>query len=333
MAKVKFGIIGCGKIVDCNHIPEILSLGEDAEITAMYDKKPGVAKAMADKHKLSPKICKSMEELLASDVDSVVIATPNCFHYPQTIECLKAGKHVLVEKPMASSVADADKMIDAARKAGRVLHVNQSLRFVPLYAEIKKLIDAGEVGAPLHIRCLRASNASPDVAWSPGATWFVKKRYEGSLVTDIAVHMADVMQWYFGPVKEIRALTRNRDHEVPDNVAAIFDFANGATGSLELSWTFPFGCGALEIYGEKGAIRMVPDGSAVEIFDKENKVVKTVKGADLAPIPNSHAAFVTAVESNLDSWMVGREALALCIAINESNACGEAVKPKNRRKK
>ena len=333
MAKVKFGIIGCGKIADCNHVPEILSLGDKAEIVAMYDKKPGKAKELADKHNLSPKICRSMAEILATDVDAVVIATPNCFHMPQTLEALKAGKHVLVEKPMASSVADADKMIDTAKKCGKVLHVNQSLRFAPLYVEIKKMIDNGEIGAPMHARCLRASANSPDIAWSPGATWFVKKRYEGSLVGDIAIHMADVLQWYFGPVKQISAVTRCREHEVVDNVAAVFDFANGATASLELSWTFPISTGALELYGDKGVIRMSSDGAGIELLNTEGKVVKTVKGADLPAIPNSHAAFVTAIEQGLDSWMVGRSALALCMAINESNQTGMPAKPKNRRKK
>ncbi len=333
MAKVKFGIVGCGKIVDCNHIPEILSLDGEAEITAMYDRKPGVAAAMAAKHGLNPRICKSLAELLASDIDSVIIATPNSFHLPQTLECLKAGKHVLVEKPMASTIADADKMINTARKAGLVLHVNQSLRFSSLYSEIKRLIDGGAIGKPLHIRCQRAAYDSPDVAWSPGATWFVKKRYEGSLVTDTAVHMADIMQWYFGKVRSIYAVNRNRSHEVTDNVAAVLDFANGATGTLELSWTFPFNSGALEIYGDTGAIKILPDGSGVEVFDCNGKAVQTIKSAELPPITNSHGAFVNAVEMGLESWQYGREALALCMAISESSISGKAEKPKYRGKK
>ena len=333
MGKVRFGLIGCGKIADCNHIPEILSLGAaEAEITAMYDIKPGKAEALAEKHKLSPKFCRSLEEILALDIDAVMIATPNCFHYPQTIAALNAGKHVLVEKPMASRVEDADAMITLARRKKLVLQVNQSLRFIPLYATIKDLIDDGAIGRPLHARCLRTSVSSPDVGWSPGATWFVKKKYEGSLVTDIAVHMADVLQWYFGPVRKVQAITRNLQHEVPDNVTAMFDFANGATGVLELSWTFPSGYGALELYGDKGAIRMLPDGSGIELLPAGGKPGKVIKGDDLPKMPNSHACFVRGIrEKTTENWTVGRGALALCVAIIEANAAGAAVKPKNRR--
>lgn len=331
MKKIRFGIVGCGKIVDCNHIPEILSLGGKAEIVAMFDKKAGKAEDLAAKHKLSPRFCRSLRELLALDLDAVIIATPNCYHYPQTIESLNAGKHVLVEKPMASHVRDADAMINLALRKNLVLQVNQSIRYLPLYAEIKKMVDAGAIGTPIHARCLRAAQASPDVGWSPGATWFVKKRYEGSLITDIAVHMADALQWFFGPIKSIQAITRNRTHEVPDNVLSIFDFKNGATGVMELSWTFPAGYAALELYGEKGALRMLPDGSGFEILPV-GEPAKAVLAKDLKPIPNSHACFVEAIAKHeKDAWSIGRGALALCMAIAESSKSARAVAPKNRK--
>ncbi|MGE4563267.1 MAG: Gfo/Idh/MocA family protein [Victivallaceae bacterium] len=332
MAKVRFGLIGCGKIAEANHFPEVLSLGKDGEIVAMYDIKPGAAAKLAKKFKSKAVICKSEAELLAADIDAVIIATPNCFHYPQTLAALNAGKHVLVEKPMASRIADADAMIDLARKKKLVLHVNQSMRYVPLWCEIKRRLDAGAIGTPIHARCLRAASASPDVGWSKGATWFVQKKYEGSLVTDIAVHMADALQWFFGPVKSILALNRNRTHEVPDNVNALLDFANGATGSLELSWTFPTGCGALELYGEKGTLRMLADGSGFEIIPAGGKAPTVVKAADVPAVANSHACFVEEVRNAAaDGWLIGRNALALCCAIIESDLAQAAIKPQYRK--
>ncbi len=332
MTKVRFGLIGCGKIAEANHFPEVLSLGKDGEIVAMYDIKPGVAAKLAKKFKSKAVICNSEAELLASDIDAVIIATPNCFHFPQTLAALNAGKHVLVEKPMASRVADADAMIDLARKKKLVLHVNQSMRYVPLWCEIKRRLDAGAIGTPIHARCLRAASASPDVGWSKGATWFVQKKYEGSLVTDIAVHMADALQWFFGPVKSIQAINRNRTHEVPDNVNALLDFANGATGVLELSWTFPTGCGALELYGEKGTLRMLADGSGFEISPAGGKAPTVVKAADVPAVANSHACFVEEVrKAAVDGWLIGRNALALCCAIIESDHNQAAVKPQYRK--
>ncbi len=332
MGKIRLGLIGCGQIARRNHVPEVQSLGDDAEIAAVYDIKRGKAESLISEHGISPRICRSLNEILSLDIDAVMIATPNCFHYPQTIAALNAGKHVLVEKPMAARVEDADAMISLAHRKKLVLQVNQSMRFVPMYVMVKKLIDEGAIGRPMHARCLRCCSASPDVGWSPGATWFVKRKYEGSLVTDIAVHNADALQWYFGPVRRVHAITRNLRHEVPDNVTAMFDFANGATGVLELSWTFPGNYGAFELYGDQGAIRFLQDGSGIELLPADGKPAKVFKADDFPSVPNSHACFVRGIRENAgDCWTVGRGALALCVAIVEANAAGAAVKPRNRR--
>ena len=333
MKKLRFGLVGCGKIATCNHAPEMAKLRKGkAEIVALYDIKKGRAEAFAEATGLPAAICcKSYRELLAADIDAVIIATPNVFHAPQTLEALKAGKHVLVEKPMAGTVAEADAMINLAARKGLVLQVNQSLRFIPLYVEIQKRVAAGAIGNPLHVRCLRASANSPDVGWSPGATWFVQKRFEGSLVGDIAVHMADFLQGLFGPVKQIQAITRTRVHEVEDNVVALFDFANGATGVLELSWTFPKGAGALDIYGDKAMLCTNSEGFLITYKDAKKKPLQ-VKNADLKAIPDSHATFVKRIASGDKlAWQAGREALALCEAIRLANKAGGAVRPKNRK--
>lgn len=333
MAKIKFGLIGCGQIARCNHVPEINGIGKDsAEIVALYDIKKGKAEEFAKDMGLQAKICKSEKEILAEDLDAIIIATPNCFHYPQTIAALNAGKHVLVEKPMASRVEDADEMIDLAEKKGLILQVNQSLRFIPLYAEIKKRVAAGAIGKPMHVRCLRAATSSPDVGWSKGATWFVQKKYEGSLVTDIAVHMADAMQWYFGPVAGIQAVNRCLDHEVPDNVNVLFDYANGATGVLQLSWTFPVGGGALELYGDEGMLRTTDSGFEI-VRVKPQKETIVVNGGDI-PVPiNSHELFVERLNGKVTEdkpWEIGRSALALCCAINEASEKQALAVPCNR---
>lgn len=335
MKKLRLGLVGCGKIATCNHAPEVAQIGKaKAEIVALYDIKPGKAEAFATAVNL-PKatICKSYEALLAADIDAVIIATPNLFHCPQTLAALKAGKHVLVEKPMAGTVAEADRMITLAEKLGLVLQVNQSLRFIPLYVEIQKCVAAGLIGKPLHARCLRASAKSPDQGWSPGATWFVQKKYEGSLVGDIAVHMADFLQGAFGPVKQIQAITRNWSHEVVDNVTAIFDFVNGATGVLQLSWTFPQGDGALELYGDDGKLCTNKEGFLVTFKDAAKPPLQ-VKHADIKAIPDSHAVFVRRVaKGEKNAWQAGREALALCEAISLSGKTGQAARPKNRAKR
>ncbi len=331
MAKVKFGIIGCGKIAERNHVPGLLKNAKDAEIVAMFDIVPEKAKALAKKFDLKPKFHKSEAAILADpNVDAVIIATPNSCHYPQTMHALAAGKHVLVEKPMSYTPEQADEMIDLSLKQGLVLQVNQSMRFNALRNGIRDLIRDGLIGDVINVRCQRTSDHAPNKGWSVGADWFVDPKYEGSLVGDIAVHMADLMQWNVGPVKQIMAITRKRDHKVEDNIVALLDFENGATGLLEQSWTYPTGFGALEFYGTKGTLRKI-DGGFEFIPARATNASTVYSEASFPAQPNSQACFIKAIRTgDKTAWTAGRQAIALVTAIRDSNASGKAEVPRNR---
>ena len=332
MAVMKVGLIGCGMIAKCNHIPEMLTLGKKAQIVAMFDTVKGKAKKLAEEQKLDPMpvICKSEKELLAMDLDAVIIATPNSFHYPQTIAALKAGKHVLVEKPMSTTTAEADEMIALAEKKGLILQVNQSWHYMAPYVMLQDLIaNKGLIGKPLHARCLRCTHASPEIAWSPGADWFVQKKYHGSLIGDIAVHMADILQWMYGPAKTVQAQNTELKHEVVDNTIALFRYENGATGTVELSWTFPHGAGAMEFYGEKASVcvNAESNGFIVRENGKKDKLIPFTKAKK---VDNSHQAFYKAVKSgknDIRAWEIGRRAIAICCAMNEAGETGGSVTP------
>ena len=331
MKKVRFGIIGCGRIAECNHVPGLLKNTQDAEIVAMYDIKPEKAKALAKQFGLKVKFYKSEEAILAApDVDAVIIATPNSCHYPQTLHALAAGKHVLVEKPMSYTPEQADEMIDLSLKQGLVLQINQSFRFLQLYNGLAKLIADGLIGDVINARCQRTGTRTPDKGWSIGAVWFIDPKFEGSLVGDIAVHMADLLQWLIGPVKRVMAITRMRENKVEDNVLALLDFANGATGSLVHSWTYPTSYDNLEIYGTKGTLRMISGG--YEFIPAGASHASTVYSAESFPAqPNSQACFIRSIRTgDRTAWTAGRQAIALVAAIRDSNASGQAVIPRNR---
>ena len=324
MKKVKIGIIGCGKIARCAHVPGLKAI-KNVEITGLFDAKKENAESMKKEHSLNAKIFKSAEELLKSGIDGVMIGTPNSTHCPLTLLALENGVNVLVEKPMSVNLAEADKMIALAKKKDLYLQVNQSLRFNNLYGKVKQLIDKKIIGDIIHMRCLRASSGSPDKGWSPGAKWFIQKSFGGGIVMDIAVHMADMMGWYAGDIKSVYAVNkiRGKDSEVTDNVNAVFDFESGATGCLELSWTFPAGAGYLEIYGTEGIIRhgFNPSGD-IEIAPKGKKFRK-VKASK---IKDSYQCFILGIggKPQTSATEVGRKALAICSAIIES---GEKKKP------
>ena len=324
---IRVGVVGCGKIADCNHVPELLPIA-GARITALCDVVREKAEAMKARHKLAEAaVLTDFKQLLKQPLDAVVICTPNDLHAPMSIAALKQGLHVLVEKPMAGKLADADKMLAASRKAGKILHLNHSLRYHAQYVTFAKLVADGAIGQVQHVRCLRAGGSTPDKSWSPGATWFVQQAHQGGLTLDIGIHMADMMKWIAGPVKEIAAsrCTRTPGIDVDDNVSALFRFASGATGVLELSWTMPAGGGLLEVYGSTGRLRMGFGDKPIEMTRGTHKGSETTYPELVKGVPDSHQAFIAAVRSGTPSVTCGeqgRGALALCDAIARAAASG-----------
>ena len=320
--KLRVGILGCGKIAQVQHAPGLGKL-RGVEIAALSDVNPGNMNAIRETFAPKAETFRSWEECLEGGLDAVSICTPNYLHHPMALAALKAGCHVLCEKPLAGTTDDAHQMVRAARKARRVLHVNQSMHYAPTYVTIADLITGGKIGTPVHARCIRASGLTPDQGWSPGARWFVEKRSQGGIVLDIAVHMADLLRWFMGEVREVAAFTESRTPgiNVTDHVAAVLRFDNGSTASLELSWVQPADAALLEIYGTKGSIRM-------GFSDQPFELRLIGKGGERTTVPpirkrvkDSFAAFIDAVNGKAPSptpGELGRSAVALCEAIEES---------------
>ena len=140
---VRVGVIGCGKIAQVRHLPEY-EANSNAQITAVfdmnYDRACEIAKAYG------AVAYKTLEELLASDVDAVSVCTANANHAASTIAALKAGKHVLCEKPMAITIDECEQMVAEARAAGKKLMIDQNQRFARAHVRVKELLDAGKIG-------------------------------------------------------------------------------------------------------------------------------------------------------------------------------------------
>ena len=329
--EIRVGIVGCGMIAEKNHIPGYLGV-DGCRITAICDVDPA---KMQSKQAMFPELSAAAcfertQDLLASGlVDAVSICTPNDCHHPQTVDACRAGLHVLCEKPMAASLEDATEMIEAARTAGVVLQINQSLRYNATYRTVVDIAGSGAIGEPFHVRCIRAGNGTPNHGWSPGADWFVQKAHNGGLLLDIGIHMADLMRMIMGDAETVAGLvdTRLPDIDVPDNVRALYRYSNGGTGTLELSWTLPGGAGFLEVYGTTGRIRMGFGEEPVRVWvegDDRGEYTPEIK-----PIANSQTVFARAILGKGPSWTpgeYGRRALALCLAAEESSRSGAFVR-------
>jgi len=331
--KLRVGIIGCGKIANVDHVPGYLSI-PGVEVVSLMDIEPSQMDKLNQNHGLDAESFQSLTQFLTSGLDAVSVCTPNCFHYEHTLAAFKAGLHVLCDKPMAAVLPEATRMIKEAEKAGKVLQINHSLHYHAPYVKIAELVQAGKIGTPIHVRCLRSGGTTPDVSWSPGATWFVSKAFQGGVVLDIGVHMAELMQWVAGEITEVASFvdTRLQHIDVPDNANALMRFANGATGMLTLSWTTPVGGGYFEVFGTEGTIRQGFGPEPIEMIQtSKSGRTKTTYPKPKAKLKRSQRGFVDAILGKAPSITpgeLGREAVALCAAIQESSDKRRFVKVK-----
>lgn len=331
MAKLKVAIVGCGKIADCNHVPGYLGC-ENAEIVALCDIVPEKMDKMAKTHKLEDAAkFNSLEELIAANcVDAVSICTPNDCHRPQTIAALKAGLHVLCDKPMAFNTDQCTEMMQVATEAGKVLHINHSWHYMEVSNKIREMIAEGRIGEFRSAVCTSICQLPPNIAWSPGADWFVQAKHEGSLVQDIAVHLGELMQWVSGKqITEVGAFTNTfiPEIDVVDTFAAVVRFENSATATMDLSWCAPRNYFAMEFRGTEGTIFLRDWAVFYQPKDAKSDCQMVTKAGK----ENSQQNFIATINgesTQITSGVVGREAIAICNAITESGKTGQFVKVK-----
>lgn len=247
MKKLRIGIIGVGGIAQGRHIPAFLSLSNMCEITALSDVHIERAKEVAGKYTI-PGVFEDYRDLLPK-VDAVCICTPNKFHAEISIAALKAGVHVLCEKPMALNAEECQAMIAASEKAGKVLAIAYHYRFMKEAQAAKKAMN--EVGNPLvaRVHALRRRKV-------PGWGVFTNRSLQGggSLI-DFGCHLLDLALWLMGNPKEIAVsgTTYNAISKIPnqvnqwgtfdyetfdvdDHVTAYMKFENGTSMLFESSW-------------------------------------------------------------------------------------------------
>ena len=190
---INVGIIGCGKIAQVRHIPEY-EANENARICGFYDINQERAGELAQKYQA--KAYASYEELLADDrIDAVSVCAANSVHASITIAALKAGKHVLCEKPMAAVLADCEAMVKAAKDNDRILMIDQNQRLAKAHREAKRMIDEGEIGDILTFRTTFGHGGPETWSIDPGkSTWFFDKdKAVMGAMADLGIHKTDLI--------------------------------------------------------------------------------------------------------------------------------------------
>jgi predicted dehydrogenase len=254
---IRFGLLGCGRIakrhselLGGNHI-------QGASLGAVCDPVRPRADAIASKFSV-PAIYDIDDLLGRKDIDAVAVLTPSGMHPEHVIACAKAGKHVVVEKPMALRLQDADDMIRACDEAGVKLFIVKQNRFNLPVVKAREALDAGRFGklilGTVRVRWCRDQNYYDQDAWR--GTW----ANDGGVLTNQASHHIDMLEWFFGDVVSVhgRAVTALARIETEDTAVATLKFRNGALGIIEATTAArPTDLeGSLSILGEKGSVEI-----------------------------------------------------------------------------
>src|SRR5262245_6382470 len=232
MKKIGIGIIGCGGITLQNHLPG-LALCPDTQVVALCDNDAATPERARQSTGVAVTSTNYQDIVKRDDVHAVIVATPNFTHAPIALAAIAQGKHVMCEKPLAMSYAEAKRMADAADRAG-VRHMTAfTYRFVPAMRYLTHLVKRGDLGQPYHYRSCRLQDwGTRNLGWRQ-----VKKLAGTGELGDMLSHRIDFAHHLVGPIKRIVANTKNltpmRDgfpNDTDDWVALLAEFQNGATG-------------------------------------------------------------------------------------------------------
>ena len=281
---INIGILGCGKIAQVRHIPEYAE-NPDVKLVGFYNPTKSRAEDMAAKY--GGLAYDTAEELLANpEIDAVSVCAANYAHAALSIQALNAGKHVLCEKPMATTLADCEAMVDCAKKNGKFLMIGHNQRLAKAHMEAKRLIDEGLIGDIITFRTSFGHGGPETWAIKPGKdTWFFdKSKAAMGVMADLGVHKTDLIQYLTGQrvVRTTARLVtldkRGEDGEligVDDNAVCIYEMSGGAFGTMTASWTY-YGAedNSTVLYGTKGIMRIYDDPA-------HSIVVKLADGQEL----------------------------------------------------
>ena len=341
MAKKKygFGIIGAGNIAGL-HAEAIKNI-PNAELVALTALPFSAAQSFAEKH--GAKAYETIDELLADkNIDIITLCTPSGLHAQQAVAAAKAGKHVIVEKPVAITLEQADEVIKAAKDNNVTVGVISQRRFENTFACLKKAIDDGVLGKLVlvngYVHYYREPSYYTSSDWR--GTWEMDG---GGALMNQGIHAVDLIRWLGGPVKSVSANARTlfQDIKTEDTIVASLEFENGALGALQATTSaYPGLHMRLELMGTKGTA-VLEDSDLVfwktvdgKDFPQpaEKSSIGSGAGDPMAISAAGHIAqfedFVNALDNNrapaIDA-VEGRKAVELVLAAYSSSKSGERV--------
>lgn len=331
-------VIGCGSIAQHMHLPGYAKC-RGISLVAACDSEPA-------RRREAERLCPGLRtyddyrKMLSGERVSVVsVCSPNCFHAEHACAALRAGAHVLLEKPAAVSMKEIARIREAVKASRRRLIVGFSHRFKRGNQKVRQLLRDGVIGEPYMIR-VRNSHTGPLPGWAKSDWFYDPKLAGGGAMLDMAIHVIDQVLWLLGPVRSVQAIvkTLRKKIKVDDNAVLLLEFARRrALGYVEAGWTSPAGFNGIEIMGDAGCIvqdyagagtltvttgKVTPDlrvktGLVTKVVDREaNKgawsveiaeVVKAFRrNADLGCNIDAGGAAVAVALAGYESWRTGK---------------------------
>lgn len=337
------GIIGCGKIAQKRHIPEYTD-NPNANLLGFFDLNQARAEALAKLH--GGIAYKSYQELLENnEIDAVSVCTSNDSHAAITIAALLAGKHVLCEKPMATTLSDCEAMVETAKQQGKYLMIGQNQRLTKTHVKAKELISSGLIGEIVTFRTTFGHGGPETWSIDPGKnTWFFdKQKAVMGAMADLGIHKTDLIHFLTGQeIVETTARLYTLDKRgadgnligVDDNAFCIYKLEGGAVGTMAVSWTH-YGAedNSTVIYGSKGIMRIYddPDYSIKVITKNEEEILYSIDKIQTNDSQTKSGVidlFVRSLESNKEPEISGVEVLKsmrVVFASIESSNSGQSV--------
>jgi predicted dehydrogenase len=326
---LNFAVLGVGGI-GADHIVSIRQ-HPDARVVALAEVSPERGREAAERFGI-PTLVQDYRELLARDeIDAVSIALPNYLHASVTLDALRAGKHVMIEKPMATNARDAARMITEAKRRGRVMMVGQNQRFLPEVQTLKQLIAEGELGEVYHGKTSWSRRAGiPRIG-----SWFTQKKFSGGgCVYDIGVHALDRGLYLMGEFDAVAVsgqtfakfgtrgqgsfnwgkseIDPGRPFDVEDLAVALIKLRSGRTLLLEASWAAhqpETDAHSTQLFGTEAGARFAP----LQIFRSTPRGYAT-EAIELRPLtinPNRIGHFIEVVLGRAKSIVPSHESLAV----------------------
>lgn len=338
---VGVGVIGCGRIAQTRHLPEYRD-NSDVKIIAVYDFNSQRAMEIAEEY--DAKAYLSYEELLSDpNIDAVSVCVRNSDHAAITIAALKAGKHVLCEKPMAVTLEECEEMVRVSKETGKFLMIGHNQRLIRTHQKAKELIESGAIGDILTFKtCFGHSGPETWTVDSDNVWFFDKKLSAFGAMADLGVHKTDLIQFLTGQhIEKVNAVLTTLDKKdqdgnlisVDDNATCIYRMENGITGTMTVSWTY-YGKedNSTILYGTKGIMRIYDDDRySIVIIGEDTKTyyeLDQIQTNDNQTKSGVIDEWVSCIKENVSPEISGEEALysmkAVFAAI-ESSETGKQV--------